>query len=89
VKTLSDAQFSGFSQAGEWWVKYRWYEEDGQTVDREEYRYVVLYTIDQDVLDRQVDNAISAVEADMQEPETENERTVRERVRDALQEEGL
>ena len=89
VKTLSDAQYSGFSLAGEWWVKYRWYEEDRETVDRDEYRYIVLYTIDREVLDRQVDNAISAVEAEMQEPETENERTVRERVRRSLQEEGL
>ncbi|MFP4643310.1 MAG: hypothetical protein ACLFM0_03025 [Spirochaetales bacterium] len=89
VKTLSDAQFSGFSRAGEWWVKYRWYEEDRETVDRDEYRYMVLYTIDRDVLDRQVDSAISAAEAEMQEPETENERTVREHVRRSLREEGL
>ncbi len=89
VKTLSDAQFSGFSLAGEWWVKYRWYEEDRETVDRDEYRYVVLYTIDRDVLDRQVDNAISAVEAEMQEPQTDNERTVRDHVRRSLEEEGL
>ena len=89
VKTLSDAQFSGFSLAGEWWVKYRWYEEDRETVDRDEYRYIVLYTIDRDVLDRQVDNAISSVEAEMREPQTDNERTVREHVRRSLQEEGL
>lgn len=88
VKTLSDATFSGMSRAGEWWVRYRWYEEDG-SVDRDEYRYTVLYTIDQDILDRQVVSAIERAEAEAGEPRNENERTVRERVRRALREEGL
>ncbi len=89
VKTMSEAEFSGFRRAGEWWVQYRWYEADRTTVDRDEYRYTVLYTIDRDLLDRQVLHAIDVAERQAQEPRTEDERTVRERVRRALAEEGL
>ncbi len=89
VKTMSEAEFSGFRRAGEWWVQYRWYEADRTTVDRDEYRYTVLYTIDRDLLDRQVLHAIEVAERQAQEPRTEDERTVRERVRRALAEEGL
>ena len=89
VKTMSDAEFSGFRRAGEWWVQYRWYEADRTTVDRDEYRYTVLYTVDRELLDRQVLHAIEVAERQAEEPRTENERTVRERVRSALAEEGL
>jgi hypothetical protein len=87
VRTVSEAQFSGFASPADWWVHYRWYEEDGRTVDREEYRYIVLYTIERRLLDEQIRTAIENAPVD--EPQNDEERTARERVKDALYEEGL
>lgn len=47
ISAASKAQFSGFTQEGEWWVKIKW-KKDG----KEEYRYYVLYLIDQDRFNR-------------------------------------
>ncbi len=60
VKSVSDASFSGFSKAQDWWVQIRWYKpEDPKTFDHDEYRYLALYTIDKSVLKQQLDKILS------------------------------
>ncbi|MFW5801616.1 MAG: hypothetical protein ACOCVC_06260 [Spirochaeta sp.] len=78
VTTISEAQFSGRSTAGDWWLHIRWFDENGN-IDREEYRAMVLMTIDKEVLDEQIAAAIE--DADSDEDLNDNE----ERVRDLIQ----
>ncbi len=78
VNTISEATFSGITQEGEWWVKIRWFDEDGD-IDREEYRVMVLMTIDRDILDEQIRAAIEGNVAD------ENLNDNEQRVRDMIQ----
>jgi hypothetical protein len=86
VKSLSDATFSGYKEAENYWLQRRYYKQDG-SVDREDYTYYSLYTIPRKTLDGLVAKALN--DTDTQEkPKTENERAARERVK-ALVEEGL
>jgi len=64
VKSVSDATFSGFSKAADWWVQLRWYKPDNtKTFDHDEYRYLALYTIDKAVLKQQLDKILSGAAA--------------------------
>ena len=54
VKTSSGASYSGASKVNDWWVMTRRYDPDQKKKYVDEYRCYVLYTIDKDLLDRQV-----------------------------------
>lgn len=60
VKSVSDATFSGFTKSADWWVQLRWYKpENPKAFDHDEYRYLALYTIPQDVLKQQLDKILA------------------------------
>jgi hypothetical protein len=79
VASFSDSQFSGYRAARDYWVKMRYF--DGAEPE-DAYTYVVLYTIPRDTLDRMVQDALDAAAGDA---ETEEEQTVRERVKEAFE----
>ena len=54
VKTSSGASYSGARKVNDWWVMTRRYDPDQKKNYVDEYRCYVLYTIDKDLLDRQV-----------------------------------
>ncbi|AHC13689.1 hypothetical protein [Salinispira pacifica] len=78
VKVLADARISGYRKYDDFWIL----RVDNET-DEEEYVYYSLFTIEQDEVDRLIQEAISGQTAD-----TEEEQTAKERVREIF-EEGL
>ena len=54
VKNSSNASYSGARKVNDWWVLTRRYDPDAKKKYTDEYRCYVLYTIDKDLLDRQV-----------------------------------
>jgi hypothetical protein len=58
-KLASETTFYGARKEADWWGKYRDYKSDGKTVDREEYRFYVLYTMDKTLFDRQLSKLFS------------------------------
>ncbi len=86
VDTTSQAEFSGLTRANEWWVRVRVHDPEGEAFE-EEYRYTVLYTIQRDLMDEQVRRAID--EAAAEEELTDEEQTVRDRVKERFEQEGL
>jgi hypothetical protein len=84
VKSLSDATFSGYRERENYWIQQRHYKADG-SVDRDDFTYYSLYTIPRSTLDQLVNKALN--DADIADkPKTENERTARERVKEAFAE---
>lgn len=77
VKTVSEAEFSGMRINDEFWVKKRYFLDDG-SVEKEEYRYLFLITVPRkainDAIKRAFDEAV---------PETAEERSAMDRVKDA------
>lgn len=58
VKTVSEASFSGFMGGPDWWVYLQYYKPGAKSkseVDRRAYRVIKIYTIDQSVLQAQLD----------------------------------
>jgi len=58
VKTVSEATFSGFMTGPDWWVYLQYYKPGAKSkteVDRRIYRVIKLYSIDQSVLQTQLD----------------------------------
>ncbi|MDR1626367.1 MAG: hypothetical protein LBT33_07480 [Spirochaetia bacterium] len=86
LKSLSDATFSGYKEAENYWLKRRHYKQDG-SVDREDFTYYSLYTIPRKTLDGLISKALNDTSV-QEKPKTENEKAARERVK-ALLEEGL
>jgi hypothetical protein len=84
VKSLSDATFSGYRQRDNYWVKMRYYKPDGSP-DNEGYTYLALYTIPRNTLDKLISEALNGAES-AEKPKTENEKTARDRVKEALAE---
>jgi len=70
VKSVSDASFSGFQKAADWWVQIRWYKPDPskKIFDHDEYRVLQLYTINKDSLEAQLQKILSGNAAN--EPKT-------------------
>lgn len=81
VQSFSDAEFSGYQPVDDYWVQMRYYDDDG-SVDEDAYTYLVLYTIPERTLDRMINDALE--EAD-EAPDTEEEQTARERVKEAFE----
>mgnify|MGYP006273833813 CR=1 FL=1 len=71
VRTLAQAQISGFRKYGDFWVLVEY--NDGTR----EYQYYTLYVMEEERVENLIDEAISGTET-----ETEEETTARERVRE-------
>jgi hypothetical protein len=80
VQSFSEAQFSGYTPEADYWVQMRYYDAEGEPTE-EAYTYVVLYTIERDTLDQMIQDAL---ERAGEEPDTEEEETARDRVREAM-----
>ncbi len=66
VKTVSEAKFSGFMPGPDWWVYLQYYKPGAKTkaeVDRRVYRVIKLYSIDQNILQKQLEKYLNDVEA--------------------------
>ncbi len=81
VKTVSETEVNGFRKYGDFWVLKEYQNQDGSAGDRE-YAYYTLYTIDESIVDELVGRAIEGLE-----PETEEEVSARDRVRQVLEDE--
>jgi hypothetical protein len=82
VQSVSDAQFSGYQPVDDYWVQMRYYNDDG-SVDEDAYTYLVLYTIPERTLDRMINDALEQAE-NQDQPDTEEEETARQRVKEAF-----
>jgi hypothetical protein len=66
VKTVSEAKFSGFQTGPDWWVYLQYYKPGAKSkseVDRRIYRVIKVYSIDQKILQTQLDKYLSDSEA--------------------------
>ncbi|HRW23609.1 MAG TPA: hypothetical protein P5298_04310 [Spirochaetia bacterium] len=66
VKLVSEARFSGLMAGPDWWVYLQYYKPGAKTkseVDRRIYRVIKIYSIDQKVLQDQLDKYLNDAEA--------------------------
>lgn len=82
VKALAGAKFSGMRQEGQFWVQSQIKTADG-VLQAPKFRVWVLYTIPKKLLEDQIAKILGAQDA-AEQPKTEDERTARARVREAL-----
>lgn len=82
VKLLADAKFSGAKKEGQFWVRLQNFDSNGKATNQE-YRVRFLYSISKKVLEDQIAKQIDAANA-ADQPKTEDERTARARVREAI-----
>ena len=54
VKTSSNIEYSGVRKINDWWVLVRRYDQNVKNKYVDQYRVYVFYTIERDLLDRQV-----------------------------------
>ena len=80
VDTFTEANVTGYIKLRDYWVQRRYYTPEGE-VDEDAYSYYVLYGMDRDVLNTQIERALEAADLDA---ETEEEATARDRVRQAI-----
>lgn len=83
VKTITSTKLSGFKKETDYWVQMRYFSADGQP-ESDDYTEILLYSISKQTLDKLINNAISG--ADETKAKTEEELTVRDRVKQALKE---
>ena len=86
VKTVSEAQFSGGRITKEYWWQIRKANADGSISDL--YEYYVLYTIDRKQVDEAIRRALEDANA-RAKPASQEEKTARDRVKKAMESEGL
>jgi len=86
VKTMSSAQYSGAKRKASYWAKIR--ETDPKGTVSEYFEYYLLVTIPKDVLDAQIKKALDGADT-ATKPKTEEEKVARDRVKKALETEGL
>jgi hypothetical protein len=77
VKSVAEAEFSGLRVNEDFWVKKRYYNSDGE-VESEEYRYLFLITVPRKAINDAIKRAF-----DETTPETEEERSAIDRVKDS------
>jgi hypothetical protein len=65
IKNVSDASFSGARKENDFWLLKRYFEADGKTVNREEYEYYVLVSINKELLQRQINDILNRANADI------------------------
>jgi hypothetical protein len=82
VKTLAEATITGFKKVDDYWVQMRYYKPDG-SVDEDAFTYLALYTVPEEILDEMVRNALDNAG---EKPDTEEEKTARDRVKEAFDE---
>jgi hypothetical protein len=82
VKTLAEATITGFKKVDDYWVQMRYYKPDG-SVDEDAFTYLALYTVPEEILDEMVRNALDNTG---EKPDTEEEKTARDRVKEAFDE---
>ena len=87
VKTITDIDYSGAKEAGEWWFLVRRYDNDVKKKYTDEYRIYSFYTMDKDYLDMQILNAIEKASKEMEN--TEAKEKVVNSVKEILKNEGL
>jgi len=78
VKSVSEADFSGVRVIDKFWVKKRYFKQDGE-VDYEEYRYLFLVTVPK----KAINDAIKRAFEDTPKPETKEEKSAADRVSEA------
>jgi len=79
VASFSNAEFSGLAREMDYWVKLRIVDR-GKGTQTEEYRYYVVYSIPEDILQHQIDVALGRVTAknqEQQEIKTDVENAIR------------
>ena len=86
VKSVSESQFSGARAKMEYWWQIRKANADGSIADT--YEYHVLYTIDKKQVDDAIRRALDEA-ANRVKPVTKDEQTARDRVKKAMEDEGL
>ncbi len=84
VKSASDASYSGARKETDFWILKRFFKADGKSVDREEYDYFVLISIDKEILQRQINDVLNGVKVDT--PPTKEQATAIDRVKEAFYE---
>ncbi len=83
AKVMAQSQFSGYRRYSDYWVLKRYLRDDGSK-DREEYLYILLYTMPKRSLDDYVRRSFETA-GESAQPGTEEEKTARERVKDAFE----
>jgi len=78
VASLSSAQFSGLAKEMDYWIKLRIVDR-GKGTQTEEYRYYVVFSIPEDVLQHQIDVAMGKVSA-----KTKEEQEIKNDVEEAM-----
>ncbi len=86
VKSTADATYSGARKLNDWWVYVRYYNDDGKTRMKDEYRAFVLTTIPKVQLDQQVMDVINGVSSAGTTPE---QMTAVDRVKSIMAAEGF
>ena len=61
VKGAADAAYTGAVKEADFWVKKRYFQKDGVTVDRETYEFFILVRIDKVSLRSQLDALLEAI----------------------------
>jgi hypothetical protein len=77
VKSVSEGEFAGFREQDKFWVRKRYFDQDGN-IDHEEFRYLFLLTVPKKEIADAVKRAFDGVK-----PDTEEEVSAKERVLDA------
>ena len=77
VKSVSEGEFSGFREQDKFWVRKRYFDQDGN-VDHEEFRYLFLLTVPKKEIADAVKRAFDGTK-----PETAEEVSAKERVLEA------
>lgn len=77
VKSVSQAEFSGVRTNDEFWVRKRYFDQQGN-VDYEEYRYLFLITVPRKAIDDAIERSLDGTK-----PKTEEEVSAMDRVKDA------
>ena len=88
VKTTSSASYSGARKVNDWWILTRRYDPDVKKQYTDEYRCYVLYTIEKDLLDKQVLDMIDRVASET-EGATEAQKSAFNNVRTIMESEGF
>ena len=88
VKTTANANYSGARKVNDWWVLTRRYDPDVKKQYTDEYRCYVLYTIEKDLLDKQVLDMLDKVAAETQGT-TDAQKSAISNVRAIMESEGF
>jgi hypothetical protein len=64
VKKSSDAFYTGAFRKDDFWFLVRYLEADGETLNREVYRFLILITVDKASLKTQIDEILNSIPTD-------------------------